>query len=98
MMRADVLVLFGATGDLAKKKLFPALYQMELRGELGVDVVGVASTKWDRAQFIANAETAIRDTMKEVDEAVLGKLLGELSLVNGNYEDPSIYDDLALAL
>jgi glucose-6-phosphate 1-dehydrogenase len=98
MMRADVLVLFGATGDLAKKKLFPALYQMELRGELGVDVVGVASTKWDRAQFIANAETAIRDTIKEVDEAVLGKLLGELSLVNGNYEDPSIYDNLALAL
>jgi glucose-6-phosphate 1-dehydrogenase len=97
-MNADVLVLFGATGDLAKKKLFPALYQMELRGELSVDVVGVASTKWDRTQFIANAETAIRDAVQEIDEAVLSKLLSELSLVVGNYEDPAIYGDLAVAL
>lgn len=97
-MRADVLVLFGATGDLAKKKLFPALYQMELRGELGVDVVGVASTKWDREQFLANAESAIRASIAEVDEAVLTKLLSELSLVVGNYEDSRIYDDLYLAL
>lgn len=97
-MRADVLVLFGATGDLAKKKLFPALYQMELRGELGVDVIGVASTKWDRTQFLANAENAIRAAIQEVDETVLTKLLSELSLVVGNYEDSAIYVDLALAL
>jgi glucose-6-phosphate 1-dehydrogenase len=97
-MNADVLVLFGATGDLAKKKLFPALYQMELRGELSVDVVGVASTKWDRTQFIANAETAIRNTVQEIDEAILSKLLSELSLVVGNYENPSTYSDLAEAL
>ena len=97
-MRADVLVLFGATGDLAKKKLFPALYQMELRGELGVDVIGVASTKWDRTQFLANAENAIRAAIQEVDESVLTKLLSELSLVVGNYEDSAIYADLALAL
>jgi len=97
-MRADALVLFGATGDLAKKKLFPALYQMELHGVLGVDVVCVASTKWDRAQFLNNAETAIRAAVKEVDEDVLGKLLGELSLIVGNYEDSNIYDLLAAAL
>lgn len=97
-MRADVLVLFGATGDLAKKRLLPALYQMELRGELGVDVVGVASTKWDRDQFLINAENAIRAAIKEIDESVLKKLLNELSLVVGNYEDPAIYDDLAGAL
>ncbi len=97
-MRADVLVLFGATGDLAKKKLFPALYQMELRGELGVDVIGVASTKWDRTQFLANAENAIRAAIQEIDEPVLTKLLSELSLVVGNYEDSAIYADLALAL
>lgn len=98
MMRADVLVLFGATGDLARKKLFPALYQMELHGELGVDVVGVASTKWDRTQFLANAENAIRAAVQDVDEAVLTKLLTELSIVVGNYEDPKIYRDLADAL
>ncbi len=97
-MRADALVLFGATGDLAKKKLFPALYHMERRGELGVDVIGVASTRWDRAQFLANAESAIRTNVSDVDETVLAKLLDELSLVVGNYEDPQVYRDLATAL
>ena len=97
-MRADALVLFGATGDLAKKKLFPALYHMELRGELGVDVIGVASTRWDRAQFLANAEAAIRANVTDVDEPTLAKLLGELSLVVGNYEDQQVYADLAHAL
>ena len=97
-LRADVLVLFGATGDLAKKKLFPALYQMELHGGLDVDVVGLASTKWDRIQFLANAETAIRASVQEVDEGVLAKLLNELSLIVGNYEDSAIYADLAKAL
>jgi len=47
LQEADVLVLFGATGDLAKKKLFPALYSMSLNGSLQCPVVGVASTKWD---------------------------------------------------
>lgn len=97
-MRADALVLFGATGDLAKKKLLPALYHMEARGELGVEVIGVASTRWDRPQFLSNAEAAIRAGVAEVDDAVLQKLLAELSLVVGNYEDPQVYADLAVAL
>jgi len=97
-MRADALVLFGATGDLAKKKLFPALYHMEARGELGVDVIGLASTRWDRPQFLANAEAAIRSAVREVDEPVLQKLLSELSLVVGDYEDAQVYADLAIAL
>jgi len=97
-MRADVLVLFGATGDLAKRKLFPALYQMESRGELSVDVIGVASSRWDHTQFLANAEAAIRSGVPDIDEAVLTKLLGELTLVVGKYEDPAIYADLAKAL
>jgi glucose-6-phosphate 1-dehydrogenase len=97
-MRADALVLFGATGDLAKKKLFPALYHMELRGELGVDVIGVASTRWDRPQFLANAEAAIRTAVIDINEAVLAKLLSELSLVVGDYKDAQVYLDLATAL
>ncbi len=96
--RADALVLFGATGDLAKKKLFPALYHMEKNDELGVDVIGVASTRWDRQQFLKNAESAIRLSVADVDEAVLTKLLGELSLVVGNYEDAQVYADIAAAL
>lgn len=96
--RADALVLFGATGDLAKKKLFPALYHMEKHGELGVQVIGVASTRWTHQEFLDNAEAAIRVAVQDVDEAVLAKLLGELSLVVGDYENASVYADIATAL
>jgi len=81
---ADVLVLFGATGDLAKKKLFPALYNMALHGALDAEVVGVASTKWDQEQFISNAFEAIRTRVPNVDETVLAGLDKKLSLVVGN--------------
>jgi len=92
------LVLFGATGDLAKKKLFPALYNMALHGALDAEVVGVASTKWDHEQFISNAFEAIRTRVPNVDETVLAGLDKKLSLVVGNYEDPKVYEDLALKL
>ena len=95
---ADVLVLFGATGDLAKKKLFPALYNMALHGALDAEVVGVASTKWDHEQFISNAFEAIRTRVPNVDEKVLAGLDKKLSLVVGNYEDPQVYEDLARKL
>jgi glucose-6-phosphate 1-dehydrogenase len=95
---ADVLVLFGATGDLAKKKLFPALYSMERKGALEAAVVGVASTKWDHDQFVSNAFNAIRTNVENVDEVILAKLDAKLSLVVGNYEDPKVYQDLAAAL
>lgn len=96
--QADVLVLFGATGDLAKKKLFPALYNMLGKGKLNVDVVGVASTKWNHQQFIDNAFTAIRTNVPGVDEATLQVLDSKLSLVVGNYEDAQVYQDLATKL
>jgi glucose-6-phosphate 1-dehydrogenase len=95
---ADVLVLFGATGDLAKKKLFPALYNMALHDALNADVVGVASTRWDHEQFISNAFEAIRTRVPNVDEKVLASLDKKLSLVVGNYEDPKVYEDLAQKL
>ena len=92
---ADVVVLFGATGDLAKKKLFPALYNMELTGGLNADVVGVASTRWDHKQFVDNAFEAIRARVPNVDEKIIEKLDAKLDLVVGNYEDPQVYRDLA---
>ncbi len=95
---ADVLVMFGATGDLAKKKLFPALYNMALHGALNVDVVGVASTKWDHEQFVNNAFEAIRARVENVDEKVIAQLDAKMSLVVGNYEDPQVYKDLAKQL
>ncbi len=95
---ADVLVMFGATGDLAKKKLFPALYNMALNGALNADVVGVASTKWDHEQFVNNAFEAIRTRVPDVDEKVISQLDAKMSLVVGNYEDPQVYKDLATKL
>ena len=88
----DVLVLFGATGDLAKKKLFPALYNMELNGALNAEVVGVASTRWDHDQFTSNAFEAIRARVEGVDEKVISALDKKMSLVVGNYEDAGVYE------
>ena len=91
-MRADALVLFGGTGDLAKKKLFPALYEMEEAGELEIPVIGVASSKWTQEEFRANAEQAIRDRIKNVDEDILKRLLTELHLVVGDYRSPATFE------
>ena len=83
-MKADALVLFGATGDLAKKKLFPALYDLEDLGELDVPIIGVASSKWSQEVFRENAEKAIRSRKPDVDEKILHKLLNEMKLIVGD--------------
>lgn len=94
-MKADALVLFGATGDLAKKKLFPALYDLESLGELEVKIFGVASSKWTQDEFKTNVETAIRARKPDVDEKVLKRLLNDMALLVGDYEDPQTFVDLA---
>jgi glucose-6-phosphate 1-dehydrogenase len=102
LKRADVLVLFGATGDLAKKKLFPALYEMEEAGELEIPVFAVASSKWTQDQFKETVEKSIRDRNEAlgqiVDERVLKNLLDEMQLVVGDYKEPSTFEKLHDAL
>jgi glucose-6-phosphate 1-dehydrogenase len=97
-MKADALVLFGATGDLAKKKLFPALYDLEDLNELDLKIIGVASSKWTQEVFRENVETAIRARKPDLDEKVLSKLLGEMELLVGDYEDPETFARLADAI
>jgi glucose-6-phosphate 1-dehydrogenase len=94
-VKADALVLFGATGDLAKKKLFPALYDLQELNELDVRIFGVASSKWSQEVFCENVETAIRARKPDADEKVLGKLLSEMQLLVGDYEDPETFVRLA---
>jgi len=94
-VKADALVLFGATGDLAKKKLFPALYDLEELNELDVQIFGVASSKWTQDVFRSNVEAAIRVRKPDADEKVLGKLLNEVQLLVGDYEDPETFVKLA---
>ena len=95
---ADVLVLFGATGDLAKKKLFPALYHMVKSEFLNIPVYGVASSRWDHTQFAQHAFDGIRAAVKDPDENVLARLDSQLDLIVGNYESPELYEELAEAL
>lgn len=95
MKHAGVLVLFGSTGDLSKKKLFPALYDLEEIGELTVPVVGVASSKWDDAQFRRHAEESIRARKPDLNDEVLKSLLNKLHLVVGDYNDIATFQDLA---
>ncbi len=97
-MKADALVLFGATGDLAKKKLFPALYDLEDLGELDVKIFGVASSKWTQEVFKENVESAVRARKPNVDEAALSNLSSEMQLIVGDYEDPQTFVALADAI
>ena len=97
-MKADVLVLFGATGDLAKKKLFPALYDLEELGELDMPVIGVASSKWTQEVFRDNVESAIRARKSDPDVEVLRKIRDEVQLIVGDYNNPATFAELAEAI
>ena len=97
-MKADVLVLFGATGDLAKKKLFPALYDLEELGQLDMPVIGVASSKWTQEVFRNNVESAIRARKSDADEDVLAKVRDEVQLIVGDYNNPETFVELAEAI
>lgn len=98
MSKADVLVLFGATGDLAKKKLLPALYDLEELGQLDMPVIGVASSKWSQEIFRENVESAIRARKPDADEEILGKVLDEVQLIVGDYSNPETFVELAEAI
>ena len=97
-MRADALVLFGATGDLARKKLFPALYRLAATGHLGVPVVGVAFSDWDDARLRGYAIEAAEGAEDRVDGTALKKLAGRLAMVSGDYRDPATFAALARRL
>lgn len=84
---ADALVLFGATGDLAKKKIFPALYAMAKRGRLHVPVLGVAYSKWSLAQLRAHVTDSIQHAGGIDDPQALSHLLSRLDYVCGDYYD-----------
>jgi glucose-6-phosphate 1-dehydrogenase len=97
-MRADALVLFGGTGDLARKKLFPALYHLAADKRLGVPVVGVAFSDWDDPQLRAYATDAVRAAESQVDGPALDGLVRSLAMVSGDYREPATYAALARRL
>jgi glucose-6-phosphate 1-dehydrogenase len=95
---ADALVLFGATGDLAKRKLFPALYQLVRRGELTVPVIGVARSDWTDEDFRTHARESIIEHCESPSDAVIDELAERMDLVQGDYAAPTTWQTLAATL
>jgi glucose-6-phosphate 1-dehydrogenase len=90
---SDALVFFGATGDLAYKKIFPALQAMAKRGHLNEPVIGVAKAGWNLDQLKARA----RDSVEKhggLDTAAFKKLCGLLRYVDGDYENPATFQSI----
>jgi glucose-6-phosphate 1-dehydrogenase len=97
-LSADALVFFGATGDLAYKKIFPALHAMAKHGELTMPVVAVAKSGWTLDQLRARAHESIERHADRVDRAALSHLLRSLAYVDGDYGDPATFAGLGEAL
>jgi glucose-6-phosphate 1-dehydrogenase len=95
--RSDALVLFGATGDLARKKIFPSVYEMERAGHCAMPVIGVSSSEWDDEALRARARESIADK-GDIDEDVWAKLAERLSYVSGDYRETSTFEQLATKL
>lgn len=87
---SDALVFFGATGDLAYKKIFPALQALVRRGRLDMPVVGVAKAGWSREQLIERARASVTEH-GGLDEAAFSKLASRLHYVDGDYQDASTF-------
>src|SRR5712671_639244 len=87
---SDALVFFGATGDLAHKKIFPSLQAMVKRGHLNVPVIGVAKAGWDLDQLKARAKDGL-EKHGGLDPAAFEKLSGLLRYVDGDYNDPATF-------
>jgi len=92
---ADALILFGITGDLAKKKLFSALYDLTEAGRLDMPVIGVASRGWDDDTLRTKAKEALLEEGRRVDDEVFSRLAANLSYVSGNYQDPRTFERIA---
>jgi glucose-6-phosphate 1-dehydrogenase len=91
--QSDALVFFGATGDLAYKKIFPALQAMAKRGHLNVPVIGVAKAGWNLDQLRARAKDSL-EKHGGVDPAAFEKLIGSLRYVDGDYQDSGTFTAL----
>jgi glucose-6-phosphate 1-dehydrogenase len=95
---SDALVFFGATGDLAYKKIFPALQSMVQRGRLDIPVIGVAKAGWGLRQLRERARASLEEHGGGVDEAAFARLVELLRYVDGDYNDRSTFEQLRTTL
>src|SRR6185436_17763936 len=92
---ADVLVIFGITGDLAKVMTFRSLYRLERRGLLDCPIVGVAVDDWSVDELKERARTSITGTGEPLDEAIFDRLAARFSYVAGDFSDAETYKHVA---
>jgi glucose-6-phosphate 1-dehydrogenase len=92
---SDLLVIFGITGDLARKMTFQALYRLEHRGLLQCAVLGVASDDITKEELVNRARKAIADAGEKIDDTVFDQLAHRLSYLHGDVTAPALYDALA---
>ena len=95
---SDTLVLFGATGDLCYRKIFPSLYNLVRRGLLHVPVIGVARAGWNLDQLADRVRDSIKKFVSSPDEAALGRLVALLRYHDGDYQDRETFVALRQAL
>jgi glucose-6-phosphate 1-dehydrogenase len=96
--RSDALVLFGATGDLAKKMLYPALQELATTGDLPDCVIGVARSDWSTEDLVQHARRAVEEHTDGLDPAAFEQLASALTYVRGDYSDDATYASLKEAL
>ena len=96
--RSDALAFFGATGDLAYKKIFPALHAMARRGHLEFPVIGVAKSGWNLDQLRARARESIEKHGGGVNDEAFKRLIAHLRYIDGDYQDPATYTALLKAM
>jgi glucose-6-phosphate 1-dehydrogenase len=94
----DALVLFGATGDLCYRKIYPALYHLVRRGVLNVPLIGVARRGWKLEQLAGRVRESLKAFVPLADEAVVARLVGLLRYVDGDYNNRATFDALRKAL
>jgi glucose-6-phosphate 1-dehydrogenase len=95
---SDALVFFGATGDLAYKKIFPALHNMVRHGTLAVPIIGVAKSGWTLDQLRARARDSIQKFGGGLDSAAFARMLGLLQYLDGDYSNPATFSSLRTKL
>jgi glucose-6-phosphate 1-dehydrogenase len=96
--QADVFVIFGITGDLAKVMTFRSLYRLEKRGLLQWPIVGVASRDWTVNQLVQRARESISGTGEELDNTIFERFAARLSYVHGDFADAETYQRVGAAM
>jgi glucose-6-phosphate 1-dehydrogenase len=96
--QADVFVIFGITGDLAKVMTFHSLYRLEKRGLLQCPIVGVAANDWTVDQLVERARESITATGEQLDETIFKRFAARLSYVSGDFADAATYQRVGEAI